>query len=138
MPNLMRNTSIHDVFNRILEDSFARPFTHDGEEGILPVDIAQTDTDVVVRASLPGYKKEDIDLRIEKGVLSIKATKQSDKEVENEKFYRRERFMGSVSRRIALPGMVRNDASSAELVDGVLTLRVPIAEANKPKQILIQ
>ena len=138
MPNLMRNTSIHDVFNRILEDSFARPFTHDGEEGILPVDIAQTDTDVVVRASLPGYKKEDIDLRIEKGVLSIKATKQLDKEVENEKFYRRERFMGSVSRRIALPGMVRNDASSAELVDGVLTLRVPIAEANKPKQILIQ
>lgn len=138
MPNLMRPGSVHDVFNRLLEDSFVKPLATDGEEGILPVDIAQTDTDVVVRASLPGYRKEDIDLRIEKGVLSIKATKQSDKEVEAEKFYRRERFMGSVSRRIVLPGMVRNDASSAELVDGVLTLRVPIAEANKPKQILIQ
>ena len=138
MSNLMRPGSVHDVFNRLLEDSFVKPLANDGEEGILPVDIAQTDADVVVRASLPGYKKEDIDLRIEKGVLSIKATKQSDQEVEDEKFYRRERFMGSVSRRIVLPGMVRNDASSAELVDGVLTLRVPIAEANKPKQILIQ
>lgn len=138
MPNLMRPASIHDVFNRFLEDSFVKPLADDGEEGILPVDIAQTDTEVVVRASLPGYRKEDIDLRIEKGVLSIKATKQSDKEVEDEKFYRRERFMGSVSRRIVLPGMVRNDASSAELANGVLTLRVPIAEANKPKQILIQ
>lgn len=138
MPNLMRPASIHDVFNRFLEDSFVKPLANDGEEGILPVDIAQTDTDVVVRASLPGYKKEDIDLRIEKGVLSIKATKQKESEVEEEKFYRRERFMGSVSRRIVLPGMVQNDASSAELVDGVLTLRVPIAEANKPKQILIQ
>ena len=137
MLNLVRNTSIHDVFNRMLEDSFARPFTHDGEEGILPVDIAQTEKDVVVRASLPGYRKEDIDLRIEKGVLSIKASKQRETEVEDEKFYRRERFMGSVSRRIVLPGIVQNDASTAELEDGVLTLRVPIAEANKPKQILI-
>ena len=90
-----------------------------------------------MRASLPGYRKEDVDLRIEKGVLSIKASKQRETEVEDEKYYRRERFMGSVSRRIVLPGIVRNDASSAELVDGVLTLRVPIAEANKPKQILI-
>ena len=138
MPNLMRNASIHDFFNHLLEDSVAKPFGHEGEEGILPVDIAQTDKDVVVRASLPGYKKEDIDLRIEKGVLSIKATKQKETEVEDEKYYRRERFMGSVSRRIVLPGIVQNDASSAELVAGVLTLRVPIAEVNKPKQILIQ
>ncbi|MCE2453630.1 MAG: Hsp20/alpha crystallin family protein [Nitrospinae bacterium] len=137
MPNLMRNISIHDVFNRMLEDSFARPFTQDGEEGILPIDIAQTDKEIVVRASLPGFKKEDVDLRIEEGVLAIKASKQKETEVEDEKYYRRERFMGSVSRRIVLPGIVQNDASSAELVDGVLTLRVPIAEANKPKQILI-
>ncbi len=137
MPNLMRPASIHDVFSRMLEDSLARPFSNDTEEGILPIDIAQTDKDVVVRASLPGYEKEDIDLRIEKGVLSIKATKQKTSEVEDKKYYRRERFMGSVSRRIMLPGIVQSDASSAELVDGVLTLRVPIAQANKPKQILI-
>ncbi len=138
MTSLMSRASFHDVLNRMLEDSFARPFRQDAEEEILPIDIAQTDKDVVVRASLPGFRKEDIDLRIEKGVLSIKATKQTEKEIEDEKYYRRERFMGSLSRRVVLPGIVQNYESSAELKDGVLTLRVPIAEVSKPRQIAVQ
>lgn len=138
MASLARRASVYDVFNRMLEDSFVRPSSHDAEEVLLPVDVAQTERDVVVRASLPGFRKEDIELRIEKGVLSIRASRQAEQDVQEEKYYRRERFAGSLIRRVALPGMVQEHESTAELKDGVLTLRVPIAEAAKPKQIAIQ
>ncbi len=137
MTNLIRTPSFHNVLNRMFEDSFARSLSTDAEEELLPIDVAQTEKDIVVRASLPGFRKEDVDLRVEKGVLSIKASRQMEQEAQNEKYYRRERFAGSLSRRIALPGAVKSDESTAELADGVLTLRVPIAESHKPRQILI-
>lgn len=137
MSNMTRRASFHDLVGRMLEETIAKPFAQDSEEGLLPVDISQTEKDVVVRASIPGFRKEDVDVRVEKGVLSIKASKQAE-EVNGERYYRRERFTGSLSRRIALPGMVRDHDSTAELRDGVLTLRVPIAEEAKPKQIVIQ
>lgn len=138
MSNLTRRASFHDLVGRMLEETIARPFAQDSEEGLLPVDISQTERDIVVRASIPGFRKEDVDVRVEKGILSIRASKRSEKEVNGERYYRRERFTGSLSRRIALPGMVRDHDSTAELEDGVLTLRVPIAEEARPKQVVIR
>jgi HSP20 family protein len=137
MTTMERHSSVHDVLNRMIENSFYRPLTADIEEGLLPVDISQTEKDIIVRASLPGFQREDVEVLLEKGVLSIKASRKEDGNANGERYYRRERHAGSLSRRVALPGMVQDHETTAELKDGMLTLRVPIAEEAKPKQIAV-
>lgn len=107
------------------------------EEGFLPLDISETDTHVIVRASVPGFRKEDIEAEIHDNVLSIKAEHKEEREEKNERYFRKELRFGSLSRRVALPSMVVDRDISAELKDGVLTLRMPkVAEAT-PKRIKI-
>jgi HSP20 family protein len=108
------------------------------EEGTLPLDIVEEGGDIVVHASLPGFRKEDIDIQIHNGVLSIKAEHSEESEQKDRHYYRRERRVGSVSRRIALPGVVSEANANAEFKDGVLTLRIPQAEVAKPKQIKVK
>lgn len=107
-------------------------------DGTLPVDISETESAVVVRASLPGYRREDIEVQLHQGVLSIKATHDWQEAIEAERFHRRERAIGPVSRRIALPGVVHDSAVEAELRDGVLTLRIPIPAQARPRHIEIK
>jgi HSP20 family protein len=132
-------TSLRDVMSTIANDPFFRmPAMRIAEEGSLPLDVCEEDGDIVVRASLPGFRKEDVDIQIHNGVLSINARHTGETETKNGTFYRRERRFGSVSRRLALPGVVADAKASAELKDGVLTLRIPLAEVAKPKQIAIR
>ena len=137
-------TGMRQVMDRLFDDSFFRsgPAGWPGaawrlEEGALPVDLSQADGQIKVRASLPGFKPEDIDVQMHEGVLSIKAGHDEDEETSDERFYRRERAGGSVSRRIALPGVVRDAEVDAQLEDGVLTLTLPLPEQPQPKQIEI-
>jgi HSP20 family protein len=107
----------------------------------LPIDIAEKDGDIVVRASLPGFAKDEIDVQVHDGVLSITAKRSEQHEEsgdDGERYYRRERRIGSVSRRIALPDGVDGAKTEAELRDGVLTLTIPTPEESKPKQIEIE
>ena len=131
--------NLRQTMDRLFDDSFFRlstsPFM---EEGTLPIDISEKDGKVVVRASLPGFAREDIDVQVHEGVLSIKAQKTEESEEQGERFYRRERRVGAVSRRIALPGIVDEATVDAELKNGVLTLQVPLPEKAKPKQIDIR
>lgn len=135
---------MRQVMDRLLDDSFFRsgPAGWPGsawslEEGTLPVDLSQADGKIKVRASLPGFKAEDIDVQVHEGVLSIKAEHDEEHESSDERYYRRERVTGSVSRRIALPGIVHNAEVEAALEDGVLTLTLPLPEQAQPKQIEI-
>jgi HSP20 family protein len=108
------------------------------EEGTLPLDISEKDGQVFVRASLPGFKKEEIDVQVHQGVLTIKAEHTEETETRDEKFYRKERRFGAVSRRVALPGVIDSGKANAELKDGVLTISIPQSEAARPKQISIK
>lgn len=138
-------TGMRQMMDRLFDDSFFRsgPAGWPGsawslEEGTLPVDLSRADGKIKVRASLPGFKAEDIDVQVHEGVLSIKAEHDEEHESGDERFYRRERVIGSVSRRIALPGFVRDADIEAQLEDGVLTLTLPLPEQAQPKQIEIQ
>jgi HSP20 family protein len=128
------------MMDRLFEEPFLRtPVLGNGwDEGTLPVDISQADGKLIVRASLPGFKTEDIDVQVNEGVLSIKAEHSEDTETTDEKYYRRERRYGSVSRRIALPGIVHDAPVDAALKDGVLTLSIEVPEKARPKQIEIK
>lgn len=130
--------NLRQLMDRLFDDSMFRGPTLGLEEGTLAVDISEKEGKLVVRASLPGFKKEDIDVQVNDGVLAIKAEHSEEREVKDERYYRRERRFGAVSRRIALPGIVHDASVSAELKDGVLTLAIDVPEQARPKQIEIK
>ena len=128
-----------DAIGRLFGERFPS-FAASGlwDEGLLPVDISRNDQEVIVRASLPGFKKEDVEVQLNDGVLSIKAERTSESETTDERYYRKERRYGAVSRRVALPGIVGSAEAAAELQNGVLTVCVPVTEAAKPKRVEIK
>ena len=131
-------TSLRQTMDRLFDDSFFQAPGRMFDEGTLPVDISETDSDLIVRASLPGFEKDEISVDVNDGVLSIKGQHSEEHEEKGERFYRRERSYGAVSRRIALPGIVSDADVDAELKSGVLTLKIPLPQKAQPKQIEIK
>ncbi|MCK6438568.1 MAG: Hsp20/alpha crystallin family protein, partial [Planctomycetes bacterium] len=111
MPNITRYDpfelmTLHPNFNRLFSEPFFKDFDF-AAEGTLPLDVrVDTDGQVLVEASLPGFKKEEIEVELVGGQLTITAQRKKDEEERRNgnKFYRKERYFGSVSRTIALPG----------------------------------
>jgi HSP20 family protein len=130
--------SMRQLMDRFFDEPFFRAPTRGADDGTLDVDISEKDHQLIVRASVPGFKKEDIEVQVHQGVLSINAKHNEETEEKGETFYRKERRYGSVSRRIALPGIVQDAPVDAELKDGVLTLRIQVPEQARPKQIEIK
>jgi HSP20 family protein len=131
---------VQSLFNDPFFASFGgehAPIARGIEEGTLPLDISEDDKSVIVRASVPGFRREDVEVEVHDGVLSIKAQHSEEKEEKNERFYRKERRVGSMSRRVALPSMVVGDEAAAELNDGVLTVRVPKTKQATPVKVKI-
>jgi HSP20 family protein len=89
-----------------------------------------------IRAELPGVAKEDLDLQATAKSVSISGERKIVEE-EHAKYHRRERESGCFSRAVSLPGEIDPNRITASLVDGILTITVPKAEAAKPKQITV-
>ncbi|HEV2229325.1 MAG TPA: Hsp20/alpha crystallin family protein [Steroidobacteraceae bacterium] len=104
------------------------------------VDISETEGEYLIRASLPGVKKEDTKVTIEDGMLTLSGERQQQEELKDEKFHKVESFYGSFSRSFALPDAVNEKAIKADSKDGVLTVHVPKikVEAKEPTKIAIQ
>lgn len=98
----------------------------------LAIDISETDTDVLVRASLPGFTRDEISIEVDDGLMSISAQRSESSEETGgegaEKWLRRERREHRFARSFTLPSAVNEELATAELRDGVLTLTVPKAE----------
>ena len=102
------------------------------------LDVYEDKENFVVKAELPGMKKEDIDVSLHDGTLSISGERKSEEKVEKAEVYRSERFFGRFQRTVALPSTVDAAKISAQYKDGVLTVTLPKAEEAKPKQIDVQ
>jgi HSP20 family protein len=102
------------------------------------VDIYEDKDNFVVKAELPGMKKEDIDVSLHDGSLSLSGERKSEEKWEDVEVYRSERFFGRFQRTVALPTPVNASAIKANYKDGVLTVTLPKAEEAKPKQIDVQ
>ena len=102
------------------------------------VDVYEDRENFVVKAELPGMKKEDIDVSLHDGMLSISGERKSEEKVEQGEVYRSERFFGRFQRTVALPTTVDAARIKAQYKDGVLTVTLPKAEEAKPKQIDVQ
>jgi HSP20 family protein len=131
--------SLQDQINRLFNESFDRS----SQEGSLTtwapaVDIFETEHELVVKADLPDVKPEDLDIRVENNILTIRGDRKFEKKVTEDKYLRVERSYGSFSRSFSLANTVNTEAIKADYKDGVLTLSIPKREEAKPKQIKVQ
>jgi len=133
--------TLREAMDRLFEESVVRPregWLAAPREGALSVDMYETDEDVVVKASVPGIKAEDLDISITGDTLTIKGETKAEEEVEEENYIYRERRYGSFSRSLTVPTPVVAEQAEAEFEDGILTLTLPKAEEVKPKSIEVK
>jgi HSP20 family protein len=139
-----RALSPFSEMERMMENFFVRPFPmfpaiwpkmfFSEEELSLAVDIFEQDDAVVVKAELPGMKKEDINVELSDGVLRITGEKKREEKVEKKDYYRLERSVGSFERRISLPSGIDTGKTKASFKDGVLEIQIPKTEEAKKKE----
>jgi HSP20 family protein len=107
--------------------------------GVFPLINLTEDKDTYyLRAELPGVKAEDLSIESTDSNLSISGERKIADIAQNAKYHRREREQGRFSRIISMPERVNRDKIEAKLDDGILTITIPKAESEKPKQISVQ
>jgi len=133
--------ALQDRVNRIFADAYRRDNDDLMTRGawVPPVDIYETGNhELVLRAELPDVPREDIALRVENNTLTISGERKMDSEIKEQQYHRIERTYGTFSRAFTLPPTVDTSAIAAEYKNGVLTVRLPLREEAKPKQIQVQ
>ena len=133
--------SLRDAMSQLMEDSFVRP----GGAAIgvaqasysFPLNIHGTPDELRFEALLPGVSEEDVRVDLDRGVLTIAASRHAWEHREGEQVYLREFNQGQFSRSLALPFPVEAERATASFSNGVLTLTLPKAEAAKPRTIRI-
>ena len=131
---------LQDRVNRAFSDAYGY-----GDDGLTtpgtwvpPVDVFQNgDQEVVLKAELPDMTREDIDITVDNGTLTIRGEKKFSNEVKEESFHRIERRYGAFSRSFSLPQTVDTGKVGAEYKNGVLTVRLPLRAEAKPRQIKV-
>jgi HSP20 family protein len=103
-----------------------------------PVDISETENEIIVRADLPGFSKEDVSVNATENTLTIEAKRKEKREEKGEKFYRIERRYGNVRRVISLPTEIEPEKAKARMKDGVLEIFLPKKEKKKGKEIKVE
>jgi HSP20 family protein len=129
-------SSLRRAMDRVFDD-FGRGWRGEAEL-TFPVDLSETENEVVVKAALPGITPEDVDISVSEGVLTVKGESKFEQKTEKENYYRQEIRYGSFSRSIPLPSRVNHEQADAEFKDGVLTVTLPKVEEVRPKQIKIK
>lgn len=104
----------------------------------LAVDVSETESDFIVKASIPGANPDDLDISFSDNTLTIRGESRDEHVEENERFHLRERRFGQFMRTITLPLAVDADQIDAQHENGVLTLTLPKAEETKPRKISIR
>ncbi len=129
---------IQDEINRMFEDIAG---SADGERGMSklspPADVIENKDSFVVRAELPGLKKEDVKVTLQNNVLILSGEKKKETEEKNEAYHRVERSYGSFYRSFELPVAVDASNIKADFKDGILKVVLPKIEEAKPKEIEI-
>jgi len=125
---------------RFFEDAVTRLMSEPrtGRPWSPPVDIVETENELVLKADLPDVKLEDIDVHVENETLSLKGERRFEKEANGTGYHRIERSYGSFVRNFAVPSTVDTEKVSADYKNGVLTITLPKKEAAKPKQVKVE
>jgi HSP20 family protein len=131
---------LQNRINRAFSDAYSRNddgLTTSGS-WVPPVDIYQNgEHEIVLKAEVPDLTREDIDITVDGGTLTIKGEKKLSNEAKEEQYHRIERHYGSFSRSFSLPQTVDTAKVAADYKNGLLTVRLPLREEAKPRQIKV-
>ena len=136
-PGFGRLTDLRDEIDRLFES----PLTEWARASNLlsgwtpALDIYEDKDNLFVKMDLPGMKREEIDVSLHEGSLSISGERKSEQKHEDAEVYRAERFFGRFQRTVTLPTPVAPEKVKAEYKDGILTITLPKTEEAKPKHI---
>lgn len=136
LPGFARFADLQDEIDRLFDSPFAA-LTRDGQNAVWSpaLDVYENKENFVVKAELPGLKREEIEVSFHEGTLTISGERKVETKTEDTEVYRAERFVGRFQRAVALPTTVAADKVNASYRDGVLTIRLPKVEEAKPKKI---
>ncbi len=133
--------TLQERMNRLFDEVLPRTREEEGlGKGVWSpaVDIYETEDSIVLKAELPGIKREDISVEIKDNVLVLKGEKKFERDVKEENYHRMERSYGAFQRSFTLPNIVDKDKVKARYKDGVLEVILPKAEEAKPKHIKVE
>jgi HSP20 family protein len=132
---------LQDRMNRLFEESVRN--VRQGDEALStsvwtpPVDIYETENEVIVKAELPEVTQKDIEIQVENNTLTLRGERKFDKELKQENFHRIERSYGTFARSFTLPATIDQEKIKADYKDGILRVVMPKREETKPKQIKV-
>ena len=134
-----RGSALRDEVNRLFDFSWPAPSRQSSalSEWTPALDVFEDKDSLVVTVELPGLKKEEINLAIHDGVLTVSGERKRETEKKEGETFRSERYFGQFERSVTLPAAVDSTKVTAAYKDGVLTVELPKAEEAKPKQIAI-
>ena len=129
-------SNIRSVFNDLFDENFPRSWPQPGtSKWYPPVDVLESKDSYLIRAELPGMKKEDIKVEVKDGSLTLSGERKSEKPAEGVEYRHAERVDAKFWRSFSLPETVKQDGIEATYKDGVLEIRVPKSEKARPRQI---
>ena len=136
---------VDDMFERVFADTMRRwQRTSNDERRVYDwapaADVSETDGEYLIKAELPEVRKDDLNITVQEGVLTLAGERKEEKREDNEKVHRIERFHGSFSRRFTLPDDADEQGIKAESKDGVLVIHIPKQKVAhpQPRQIQVQ
>ena len=123
--------NFQDTMNRLFTEPNSRPW-------VPPVDIRETENELVVKADVPGVKFEDIDVRLENGTLTLRGERKFEETKDQGGWHRVERAYGTFERSFTLPDSVSPEGVKADYKNGTLTVTLPKKELAKPRQVKVE
>jgi HSP20 family protein len=132
---------LHTAMDRLFSDFFATPPADGGESAsrswYLPIDVVDKGQAYEVKAALPGFSPEEVELTFSDGVLNISARHREESTSQQTSYLRRELTYGSFARGVQLPGDVKEDQIKANFENGILMIEIPKVPAAQPRKISI-
>jgi HSP20 family protein len=138
-PTLKTLSDLRNEMDRIFETFFGERFPAFKEEfSFTPaIEVSETDSEIIVKAAVPGIDKKDLNISILDNNLIIKGEIKREKEEKKKNYYKQEIAYGSFSRTIPLPAEVKVDEVKANMKNGIVTITIPKSEKAKAKEITI-
>ena len=134
--------TLQDRINRLFSESFGQ--TRDLEDDMKEcawrpaVDIYEAENEIVMRAELPGVRKEDVAVEVKDNLLTLRGERFPDSEISDEKYYRREICFGTFERSFTLRERIKPEQIRAAFKDGVLKIRIPKPDVEVPRQVTVE
>jgi len=120
------------------EDEELSAGTTDPQDGELPVDMYQTDDEIIIRAIVAGVDPSDLEISITRDMVTVRGTREEYQEARDDGYFHRELFWGSFSRTLLLPEEVAIDESEANEKHGMLEIRLPKLDKHRSTQLRVK